>query len=549
MANEEVPFEDLPPVEKPRLPDPQQFVQQPEPKLPPGIAQIADALGIPDRGLTPEPLTEEEGGIAEPERDVIAPGVGYYADVFGTTPQQLQETLERRVRGAARWSGEALLHVVAAIGVALGGPSNAAAPWNTWLRQQAQKRYPNEIVTPDVALRGLWRNAINDDAFDELLKRQGYNDSQQSLFKASARSLLPVAEAITLWRRGYMDDKAVRASIMKHGFSRNVTERVLTSSEVIPSVQDIILQLVREVFTPELREFLTLDEDYPPDADAQFARLGVSPKTARDYWAAHWRLPSFGQGAQMFFRDELDLDELKKLLRTLDYSKYWRDKLIKIAHKLLTRVDTRRIHALGKLEDHELKARYLKLGYDDDNAQLMADFTIAFNAAPPEEEVAETRKLTRAQILRFHDNLDMPEGTAETMLVNLGYTQKDAKAMIQLRDIKAAEDEEDDKIELVRRKFANGVTNYTEAISELNALDLAPTRTAIIAEKMERVRQGNIKMPTLSVLGKMLKKAIITPDIYRAQLERIGYPDVWAERYMELIGTEVEEEMDELELD
>lgn len=427
------------------------------------------------------------------------------------------------------------LDAVSALGILMGSGSAAAGPVNTWIEQKQNTKYPVHIATPQEAALAYFRGAIDEAGFAKLLERHGYNDDQQTIVKSTSRPLLPVAEAVTLWRRGELTYTEMYASLLKHGFKPEVVKQIIDASAQIPSVQDLILQLVREVFTPELRASLELDAEYPAEATAQFRRQGISEKIAKDYWAAHWRLPSATQGYQAYFRGHLDVDELDTLLRTLDYSPRYRKMVRDIAHKLLTRVDIRRIHALGLIDEEQLFERYKKLGYDTDNAQLMTDFTVAYNAAPTEEELADTRELTRAQILRFYDNGLFTAEEAQLGLVSLGYSERDSQTMILLRQMKASEDRTDDEIELVRRRFKNGASTYNQAVEELDIIDIPVLRRDIILQKLETERLGDIRLPTLAQLGKMLKKDVITPEIYRDQLTRLGYPDVWAERYMELM--------------
>tara|TARA_R100001086_G_scaffold235659_1_gene158667 strand:- start:1190 stop:1948 length:759 start_codon:yes stop_codon:yes gene_type:complete len=244
----------------------------------------------------------------------------------------------------------------------------------------------------------------------------------------------------------------------------------------------------------------------------------------------------------MLHRKKIPPEKLDELLKMLDYSPAWRELLTEIAYKTLTRVDIRRMAAVDVLKPDEVKERYEALGYSPADADLMTDFTEKFNAAPPEEETQETRNLTRAQVLRFFDNGVLLEPEAIAYLELLNYSPEDAASMVLLRQIKQGEDQLDDAIELVRRRFKNGAMPYNDAVSELAALDIPDTRKAIVLQKLEQERLGNIKLPTLAQLNKFLKKGIITDDIYEEELARLGYPPVWANAFMLLMLSTPEDE-------
>ncbi|RLF47243.1 MAG: hypothetical protein DRN20_06170, partial [Thermoplasmata archaeon] len=66
-----------------------------------------------------------------------------------------------------------------------------------------------------------------------------------------------------------------------------------------------------------------------------------------------------------------DLDEY---LAMADISPFWRDRIKALTFPPLTRVDLRRIYALGLISDEELKARLLELGYSIKDAERLMEF-------------------------------------------------------------------------------------------------------------------------------------------------------------------------------
>ena len=82
-------------------------------------------------------------------------------------------------------------------------------------------------------------------------------------------------------------------------------------------------------------------------------------------------LPSIGQGFEMLHRRVIEDADLDLLLRALDVMPFWREKLKDISYNPLTRVDVRRMHRIGVLEEEGVFNAYLDVGYNEENAQLM----------------------------------------------------------------------------------------------------------------------------------------------------------------------------------
>lgn len=154
----------------------------------------------------------------------------------------------------------------------------------------------------------------------------------------------------------------------------------------IPPVADIITMAVREAFTPDIAARFGQYQDLPSEYVKWVGKKGLSREWAERYWAAHWSLPSVQQGFEMLHRGVIGQSDMNMLMRALDIMPYWRDKLTEIAYRPLTRVDVRRMFALGVLEESGVNKAYKDIGYSEYNADLMTKFTVKYT------EAIETRK-------------------------------------------------------------------------------------------------------------------------------------------------------------
>lgn len=218
---------------------------------------------------------------------------------------------------------------------------------------------------------------------------------------------------------------------------------ILDAWRVYPGVDDYIRFAVREVYSGELAKSLSLYEDIPPKFLEEVRKSGLAPDDAVKYWAAHWQLPSYTEGKEMFQRGIISYDEFSKLLRALDYAPIWRDRLIKLGYHPITRVDIRRMYNDGvipkidpaKLPDQqpenrkdipELVTRYMDVGYSYADALAMAKWTDKKYPSPVVEaalkqvtSAAKKGYLTEDQIKSLLGKINIPEATREAILKSL----------------------------------------------------------------------------------------------------------------------------------
>lgn len=192
---------------------------------------------------------------------------------------------------------------------------------------------------------------------------------------------LPSYEQLAQMRfRGLLTEAQFEEALRAADFAPTWRGKLATIARAIPSVTDFIRFAVREVFNPAQRQALGLDQDYPPEFTAKAALHGLSEDDARDYWAAHWQLPSPTQAYTMLWRGLIDRAQLDALLKALDYSPTWRDKLRDIAYHVPGRIDLRRMYAEGIIKYPELVQGYERLGYNADDSKMLADFAVKLAA-------------------------------------------------------------------------------------------------------------------------------------------------------------------------
>jgi hypothetical protein len=367
---------------------------------------------------------------------------------------------------------------------------------------------------------------------------------------------------------------------------------------VLPPINDLIRFAVREVYTPEVANKFGLFEDFPVHFANEAKKQGLSQETASQYWAAHWELPSPNQGFEMYHRGIIDYDTLKLLLRALDVTPYWRDKMIQLAYNPLTRVDVRRMYGLGVIGEKEVYENYLAIGLSPTNAQLLTQFTIRYESKDDESGATEIQNLTRSVIITAYTRKQINREDAKQRLIALRYVAEDAELLLDIADYneyvknnpdRTKEQNErlgdftvsayrrkaisrDDALEnlltsgyledtalraldfadleyqvafkseiinRVKELYLENTYSNNEVLDLLANLDFTPDEIQIFLNELVILKSVNTRKPTLAQFTTMLKKGYISRDDYVLELNGLGY----AERYIEplvslAIGTE-----------
>jgi cell division septum initiation protein DivIVA len=185
--------------------------------------------------------------------------------------------------------------------------------------------------------------------------------------------ILDPASVLTAWRRAGSPPDAPLNDLNSAGYADERKQTLKELTNIIPGVQDLIRMSVREAFSPEIAERFGQYQD-PPTAVYPWAdKVGLSKEWVDRYWAAHWELPSTGNGIDMLHRGIITEDELKLLLRALDVMPFWRDKLINLSWNVPTRVDVRRFWDLRTIDEARLRQVYTALGY---HGQDLEDYVL-----------------------------------------------------------------------------------------------------------------------------------------------------------------------------
>lgn len=305
--------------------------------------------------------------------------------------------------------------------------------------------------------------------------------------------------------------------LRKTGIHPNYFDTYKTLAYPIPPVQDLITMAVREAFTPEIAGRFGQYEGLPEAYVEAAAKKGLTKEWAERYWAAHWSLPSIQQGFGMLHRGIIGQADLNLLMRALDIMPFWRDKLMALSFKPLTRVDVRRMHLLGTLDEGGVKRAYLDVGYNDRNAGLMTDFTVRYNR----RSLAgfTTRDAIAAYINRY-----IEAGQATAILRDIGTKAAEIPNIMRLASFKRDWNSKDEAIKAIRNRYTKGLRNAAQTRSALTQQNLAGDYVSTLMAQWEPSAEAErVATFTNAQTLKLFGMKLIDETRARKELQLLGF--------------------------
>lgn len=363
------------------------------------------------------------------------------------------------------------------------------------------------------------------------LKKHGFNDLQIDNIILSQYRLYDEGTIRTAYLRGIIDETKMFERMRELGFTDTRIKEIVQTWELLPSPQDLFTMVAHEAFEPDIYTKLGLNEEFPTEQVEWLKKQGISEDWARKFWIAHWEQPSIGQGFEMLHRGVIGLPELDMLFRAVEIPSYWRDKLTKIAYQPYTRVDVRRMHELGIINDSQLIKSFLDLGYDAEHALNMANFTIRYN------EEGQTQ-LTRSAILESYREGLISHNDAKDLLTTQDYSEDLAEYYLTLEDYNRDKDVQKLRLDNLRDKYLLGLISENQLKSALNQAGFLGNKIDALIEEYDIQKYKYQVLPSKSELINWLIKGIINEQEFTETLIHHGYSWRHVQMYLKDIENE-----------
>lgn len=393
---------------------------------------------------------------------------------------------------------------------------------------------PYRLMEPADIVRARNFALIETPLATEWIRKWGYTESAADMILQIGKNVPPAGELVSWWHRQIIDTPEFESGLKKLAWTSTDIAHLKQAAFILPPIQDLITMSVREVFTPEIAEQFGQFEDFPQEFVRQAAKQGLTEQWAKNYWGAHWALPSMQMGFQMLHRKVISTIELQLLMRASDVMPFWRDKLEQISFSPLTRVDIRRMHKVGVLSEQDVNTAYHDIGYNDINAQRLTEFTLAINTASDDTDDEGLGSLTRNNIIAFFKDGIFSGQESIDLLTASGMSLEVAELFVRNAEMEVELEFRRESISLIIEKAKSGTISFDQAQDALNRLELEELEKQKALNTLARLSAQKNKLPTKSDLDKFLGAGIIDSESYLANLQLLGYNSLWANRYLQL---------------
>jgi len=486
------------------------------------IREVLETLGTTIQGILSSAAEAFMYILSEPIKHIAG---GLVDEIFGTNSppthlRKLRENLNKASGLDAVFYGALII-----AGVIPAVMQAASAPATNALQRTALSEWQSVLAPADAQLTAFMRGELDLSELYDRLHQMGF-DEQQIITLMHIVQIRPTAfEYSQYWLRGQLSDEEYSSELQHLGYRYEDRELYRALAFYIPPPPDLIHMAVREVFTPEIAEKFGQFENFPEAFAEWGAKQGLSREWCRNYWAAHWDLPSPQMGFEMLHRGVINDEELDMLLRALDVMPFWRDKVTAISYNPYTRVDIRRMYGVGVLTEEEVNRAYHDIGYDDDHAAKLTAFTVR-------GVKQESKDLAKSEILAgYRDKIFTTDETAFA-LANIGYAADEIDVLIAIEDSKFAADEQKERISLLQTKLDAKQIDITAFTAELGRLNLPATQQELLIAKAELKATVKATIPSKEDAIRWFKAGTLGADDASDILDSLGYDQQYVDLYL-----------------
>jgi hypothetical protein len=199
--------------------------------------------------------------------------------------------------------------------------------------------------------------------------------------------------------------------------------------------------------------------------------------------------------------------------------------MIEIAYTPITRVDIRRLYQTGVIKTHEdLVKRYKEIGYSPENAELLAQFT---------ERMYSTKEkdLTRADVLGLYADGILEAADAKDELVKMGYDEDEAELLIERQTLRLIKQARRDELNRVKEEYLKGLKPEPQIMSELISMGYTAAEVARYMRRWATDRAKAAPVPSVDDLIRFRQQGIIDDSVLTKELQARHVPqqyvDMW----------------------
>lgn len=403
-----------------------------------------------------------------------------------------------------------------------------------------------DTFTVGEALACFLAGEITQDEYLCYCAMKGLPDQQALSLAGAQRNRPNNQDVIAAARRRLINPQTMDAMLRENGVLADRDREIFFQlSEQLPPVTDLIRFMVRDVEDKRIIERFGLNDEFKDKWVGSLPGFGfaqgVSDELARLYWRAHWRLPGLGQVYECLHRlrkgavnaqgesIETTLEDVRALLGQDDVLPFWRDRLIAISYSPLTRVDAQRMYMTGVLDDKALQASFQDIGYAEENARNLVEFT-----KYRREDFLESQRVCRDYVKG-----GTTRDEVERRLKRFKATDKEIEEVLRRLDMRIKAQVGKTCVASLRKQFLQGSFSDDEARKELLGRELPQPQVEAYLGAWKCERAAAARTIPATTLCSWFARNLITEADFRARLIRLGYSGVDAARVVSQCKTQV----------
>jgi hypothetical protein len=398
-------------------------------------------------------------------------------------------------------------------------------------------------------MRYIYLNPDQGPALKPLLDQLGIDDSQQEIAFDAMQAIPQFQQILTLRNRDLLTDQEAWTLLEQNGLSPDNARLVLELRWYYYTPSDIVTLTGREAFEPESIKRFGLDQEFDRIPEEIYLQAGLKKEQAEAFWVAHWQNPGIQQVFRMLHRLRPEKDgptfteaDMDIYFNIADVTPGMRDNLKAISYLPLTRVDTRRMYEVGVLDYDGVKSSYQDQGYDENNATLLADFTVKL------ADFAD-RDLTRVQIEKLYTLGELDRDEFSDALQGIGYDEAEADLLVTLKIAAIESDRIESIIERSEWEYKRNLIDEADVNSRLGPEGIRAGRIASYVEQWDNENVTGQTLPTKTdirdwFIGGLIKRAAAV-----VLLRKRHYSEETIDLYIESWGSDIQPPIPVIDLD
>ncbi len=419
----------------------------------------------------------------------------------------------------------AVILIPLAIALVIASVMALAAPLTRLIQYEVEEFIQSFRPDPNTLVQMERRGGMPQDELQDMLNELGVTPNLQGAYRELVRARLPIEQLGQATLRGLMNSGELSNEMIKRGYTDKDVQAFAEILKIIPGPSDLIRMAVREAWDDNVASKFGYDANFPAEFAESAEKIGLSTEWAQKFWRAHWELPGVREGFDMLHRRIIDKSELELLLRVRDIPSFWSERLIKLSYDPYTRVDVRRMYTAGVLTEKAVFDTYLDLGYDEEHANKLTEWTI-------NEFGQEGRELTKSDALASYTDNVITLDEVNNLLDALGYDPYEIAVLVARADLKKQQRFEKEFVENVRVGYVGKRLNDTDVISKLNTLN---PPSGFVEERLliwRLQRERAITRPSKTDLQKLWLANIINDGQLKDEMLQKNYTNQYIEWYM-----------------